>query len=203
MWRPQRSVPLASQSGIALLAVQTGASYSLDYVLVAGVITRGRESWIVGHANGGTENSQTKVLSTVPSTATSEDIALRTNGSSQRSVYFGDMRAVRITVAEAGDRSPLEVEELGMAYVTQFQHFSVSAGTSGRVAGLHPGDRVSLTTEGHATLHATANATGEARVQLPLTDAVGKGTLTIDGSHLRHKFRDVAFAGGDLYSVTS
>ena len=48
-----------------------------------------------------------------------------------------------------------------------------------------------------------ANATGEAHVQLPLTGAVGKGTLTIDGSHLRHKFRDVAFAGGDVYSVTS
>jgi hypothetical protein len=207
MWRPQRSVPLATQSGIALLAVQTGASKLLDYVLVAGVITHGQESWLVGHANGGTLYSKTKVLSDMPSAATSEDVTLRTNGSSQLSVYFGDKRVYESKSLKLGVAPPLrvylEVEARGMAYVTRFQHFWVSASTSVRVTGLHPGDHVSLTPDGDATVQAVANATGQATLQLPPTEAVGKGTLTIDGPHLRRRFKDVAFAGGDVYSFTT
>jgi hypothetical protein len=207
MWRPQQSVPLSSQSGIALLAVQTGPCCLLDYVLVAGVITRGHESWLVGHANGGPKYSKTTVLSDMPSAATSEDITLRTNGSSQYSVYFGDTLVYESKSLKLGIAPPLriyfEVEARGMAYTTWFQHFWVSAGTSVQVAGLHPGDHVSLTPDGDATVHAVANATGEARLQLPLTEAVGKGTLTIDGPHSRHRFKDVAFAGGDVYSFTT
>lgn len=207
MWRPQRSVPLATESGIALLAVQTGASKLLDYVLVAGVITQGQESWLVGHANGGTLYSTTKVLSDMPSPTTSEDITLKTNGSSQFSVYFGDKLVYESKSLKLGVAPPLrvylEVEARGMAYITRFQHFWVSAGTSVRVAGLQPGYHVSLTPDGDATIHAVANSTGQARLQLPLTEAVGKGTLKIDGPHLRRQFKNVAFAGGDVYKFTS
>jgi hypothetical protein len=207
MWRPQRSVPLATESGIALLAVQTGPCCLLNYVLVAGVITRGHQSWVVGHANGSGKDSETKTLSDMPSAATSEDITLRTNGRSQLSVYFGDTRVYESKSLKLGIAPPLrvylEVEARGMAYTTQFRHFWVSSGTSVRVTGLHRGDHVSLTPDGDATVHAVADAAGEARLQLPLTEAVGKGTLTIDGPHLRQRFKDVAFAGGDEYSVTT
>jgi hypothetical protein len=36
-----------------------------------------------------------------------------------------------------------------------------------------------------------------------VTEAVGKGTLTIDGPHLHRKFKDVEFAGGDVYNFTA
>jgi hypothetical protein len=206
MWRPQRTVS-GTQSGIALLAVQTGASKLLDYVLVAGEIAQGEENWLVGHANGGTQYSTTKILSDMPSTATSEDITLRTNGTSQYSVYFGNTRVYESTSLKLGIAPPLrvylEVEARGMAYVTWFQHFWVAEGTSVRVDGLHSGDRVSLTPDGDATVDAVANASGEARLQLPVTEAVGKGTLTIDGPHLHRKFKDVEFAGGDVYNFTA
>jgi len=207
MWRPQRSVPLATQSGIALLAVQTGASKLLNYVLVAGVVTKGQESWLVGHANGGTLYSNTKVLSDMPGPATSEDITLRTNGSSQYSVYFGDKLVYESESLKLGVAPPLrvylEVEARGVAYVTHFQNFWVAAGNSVKVAGLHSGDHVTLTPVGDATIHAVANANGQARLQLPLTEAVGKGTLTIEGPHLQRTFKHVAFAGGDVYRYTT
>ena len=186
MWRPQRSVPLATESGIALLAVQTGASKDWDSDVIA---------------------PETKVLSDMPSPTTSEDITLKTNGSSQFSVYFGDKLVYESKSLKLGVAPPLrvylEVEARGMAYITRFQHFWVSAGTSVRVAGLQPGYHVSLTPDGDATIHAVANSTGQARLQLPLTEAVGKGTLKIDGPHLRRQFKNVAFAGGDVYKFTS
>lgn len=89
MWRPSRSIPLASQSGIVLLAVQTGASRLLDYVVVAGVISREGDSWLVGYANGNTAYATTKVLSNMTSASGSEDVTLRTDGDSRYVVYFG------------------------------------------------------------------------------------------------------------------
>ena len=206
MFRPQRSVPLASESGLALLAVQTGPCCLLNYVLVAGVIDHGREYWTVGHANGSGKDTGTKTLLDVPSTATSEDITLRTDGKSHYSVYFGDTLIYESKSLKLGIAPPLrvylEVEARGMAYVTRFQDFSVASGTSVRIDGLHPGDRVSLAPKGGATVNAVANAKGEASLQLPLTAAVGNGTLTIDGSQ-SHRFKNVAFAGGDVYNFTS
>ena len=207
MWRPPRSIPASTQSGIALLAVQTGASKLLDYVLVAGEIAHGQENWLVGHANGGTKYSTTKILSDMPSAATSEDITVRTNGSSHYSVYFGDTLVYQSNSLKLGIAPPLrvylEVEARGMAYTTWFQHFWVAEGTTVRVDGLQRGDRVSLTPAGDATVDAVANPSGEARLQLPVTEAVGKGTLGIDGPHVRRTFKNVEFAGGDVYNFTS
>jgi hypothetical protein len=206
MYRPQRSVPLASESGITLLAVQTGPCCLLNYVLVAGVLDHGQEYWTVGHANGSGKDTGTKTLLDMPSAATSEDITLRTDGKSHYSVYFGDTLVYQSKSLKLGIAPPLrvylEVEARGMAYVARFQHFSVASGTSVRIDGLHPGDRVSLAPKGDTTINAVANVKGEARLQLPLTAAVGKGTLTIDGPQ-SHRFKNVAFAGGDVYSFTS
>ena len=206
MWRPQVSVS-GTDSGLALLAVQTGPCCLLNYVLVAGVLTKGHQTWLIGHANGSGKNTKTKVLSDQASAATSEDITLRTNGKSQYSVYFGDTLVYESNSLKLGIAPPLrvylEVEARGMGYTTWFQHFRVAAGTSVQVKGLHPGDRVSLTPAGDATIHAVANSTGKANLQLPLTEAVGKGTLTINGPHLRRRFTHLTFAGGDVYNFTA
>lgn len=205
MWRPSRSVPLASQSGIALLAVQTGASKLLDYVLVASVISGGQETWLVGHANGNTTYAMTKVLSYVPSTSTTEDVTLRTDGHSRYAVYFGDSLVYESKALKLGVEPPfrvyLEVEARGLPYQTRFQDLWIAAGNSVRVDGLDPGEHVTLTPDGDPPVDAVASATGQARLLLPLSEAVGKGTLTIEGSHTRRRFTGVAFAGGDVYRV--
>jgi hypothetical protein len=90
-----------------------------------------------------------------------------------------------------------------MAYTTWFQHFCVAEGTTVRVDGLQRADRVSLTPAGDATVDAVANASGEARLQLPVTEAVGKGTFSIDGPHVRRTFKNVELAGGDVHNFTS
>ena len=205
MWRPSRSVPLASQSGIVLIAVQTGASKLLDYVVVAGAISRGNESWLVGYANGNTAYAKTKVLSNMPSASTSEDVTLRTDGRSRYAVYFGAKLVYESTSLRLGVAPPfrvyLEVEAHGFPYETRFQDFWIAAGNAVAVDGLHRGDHVTLTPNGDTPVRAIANAAGRAQLLLPLSEAVGKGTLTIQGPHMRRRFAGVAFAGGDLYTV--
>jgi hypothetical protein len=70
-----------------------------------------------------------------------------------------------------------------------------------RVGGLHPGDRVTLTPEGALPVRAVANVAGQAQLKLPLSEAVGTGTLTIDGPHIHRRYTGVAFAGGDVYTM--
>ena len=205
MWRPSPTVPLASQSGISLLAVQTGASNSLDYVLVAGSISRGHESWLVGYAHGNTAYAKTTILSDMPSTSTSEDVTVRTDGRSRLAVYFGDTLVYESKALRLGVAPPfhvyLEVEERGFPYHTRFQNLWIAASTSVRVDNLHPGDRVTLTPAGGLPIRAVANGSGQAQLQLPLSEAVGRGTFTIDGLHMRRQYAGVAFAGGDVYTM--
>ncbi|MDE3203187.1 MAG: hypothetical protein KGQ66_03075 [Acidobacteriota bacterium] len=205
MGRPSSAVPSRSQSGIALLAVQTGASALLDYVFVASVETGGESSWLIGHATGNTSYATTKVLSDLPVTAATEDVTVRTDGRSQYAVYFGD-RMVYQSAALALDVAPpfrvfLEVQALGIGYQALFRDLWIAAGTSVEVDGLQPGDHVTLTPDGHPAVGSTADAQGRARLRLPVDEAVGTGSLTIDGPHLQHRFTGVAFAGGDVYSV--
>jgi hypothetical protein len=205
MWRPSRSVPLASQSGIVLIAVQTGASRLLDYVVVAGAISRGNESWLVGHANGNTAYAATNVLSNMPSASTSEDVTLRTDGRSRLAVYFGGRLVYESTSLRLGVAAPfrvyLEVEAHGFPYETRFQDLWIAGDNAVAVDGLQPGDQVTLTPDGDPPVRAIATAGGRAQLLLPLNEAVGKGTLTIDGPHIRRRFAGVAFAGGDVYRV--
>jgi hypothetical protein len=205
MWRPSRSVPLASQSGIVLIAVQTGASKLLDYVVVAGAISRGNESWLVGYANGNTTYATTKVLSNMPSSATSQDVTLRTDGRSRYAVYFGRRLVYKSTSLRLGVAPPfrvyLEVEAHGFPYQTRFQDLWIAAGNAVKVDGLRRGDHVTLTPDGDPRVRAIANAAGRAQLLLPLNEAVGKGTLTIRGPHMRRRFTGVAFAGGDVYTL--
>jgi hypothetical protein len=207
MWRPSRSVPLPSQSGIVLIAVQTGASRLLDYVVVAGVISRGNESWLVGYANGNTAYARTNVLSNMPSTSTSEDVTLRTDGRSRYAVYFGRRLVYKSTSLRLGVAAPfrvyLEVEAHGFPYETRFQDLWIAADSSVGVDGLHPGDHVTLTPDGDPPVRAIANAAGRAQLVLPPNEAVGKGKLTIRGPHIRRRFAGVAFAGGDVYGVST
>lgn len=207
MWRPSRAAPLASQSGIALLAVQTGATKLLDYVLVASVISRGQESWLVGYARGNTVYARTRTLSDMPSTTTTEDVTLRTDGHSRYAVYFGDRLVYQSKALKLGVAPPfrvyLEVEARGVSFQTRFQDLWIAAGSSVRVDGLHRGDQVTLTPHGDPPVSAVANAAGQARLRLPLSEAVGRGTLTIAGPHVRRRFTGVAFAGGDVYVVTT
>ena len=205
MSRPPRAVPLKSQSGIALLAVQTAASSYLDYVLVAGVVSRAHQSWLVGYANGSTTYATTKPLDIMPSTSTGEDITLQTDGRSRYTVFFGDRlvyRSTRLTLNVAPPlRVYLEVEARGFAYQTQFRDFWVAASNAVTVEGLRRGDQVTLTPDGEPAVQARANTAGKARLVLPLTEAVGKATITVDGSHHRRHFAHVAYAGGDIYQV--
>jgi hypothetical protein len=164
MWRPSRSVPLPSQSGIVLIAVQTGASRLLDYVVVAGVISRGNESWLVGYANGNSAYARTNVLSNMPSTSTTEDVTLRTDGRSRYAVYFGRRLVYKSTSLRLGVAAPfrvyLEVEAHGFPYETRFQDLWIAADSSVGVDGLHPGDHVTLTPDGDPPVRAIANAAG-------------------------------------------
>jgi hypothetical protein len=206
MTRPSKAVPLKSQSGIALLAVQTAASDYLDYVLVAGVISREHRSWLVGYANGSTTYSTTKPLDIMPSNATSEDITLRTDGRSRYTVFFGDRLVYRSTKLTLNVTPPLrvylEVEARGFAYQTQFRDFWVAASNAVTVTGLRKGDQVTLTPDGEPAVRARANAAGKARLVLPLTEAVGEGTVTVDGPHMRRRrFAHLAYSGGDIYQL--
>lgn len=207
MSRPPQSVPLASQSGIALLAVQTAASRLLDYVLVAGVINHVQDSWLVGYANGNTDYATTRPLSIMPSAATAQDITLRTDGGSSYTVYFGrrlvyrSPRTLRLNVAPPL-RVYLEVEARSFAYRTQFRDFWVAASDTITVAGLRRGDRVTLAPDGGTPVQAVAGAGDRARLVLPLPEAVGRGTFTIAGPHVRRRrFARVAYAGGDVYRL--
>lgn len=199
MWRSSQVVPLAAQSGIVLLAVQTAASRSLDYVLVAGSISSGHESWLVGYAHGNTAYAKTRILSDMPSTSTTEDVTVRTDGHSRLAVYFGHALAYESKTLRLGVAPPLrvylEVEERGLPYRVGFQDLWIAAGRTLRVDGLHPGDRVTLTPNGGPSIRAVANAAGQAQLQLPVSEAVGTGTFTI----MRRHYTGVAFAGGDVY----
>jgi hypothetical protein len=130
---------------------------------------------------------------------------LRTDGHSRYVVYFGDQLVYESKALKLGVAPPLrvylEVEARGIAYQTRFQDLWIASGNSVRVDGLDPGDHVTLTPDNDPPVHAVANAAGQARLLLPLNEAFGKGTLTIDGPHLRRRFRGVAFAGGDIYRV--
>jgi hypothetical protein len=209
MWRPPRSVPLASQSGILLLAVQTGASTALDYVLVADVVSREHETWIVGYANGNAVYAVTKPLASVPTSSPAEDVTLETNGDSRYAVYFGSRLVYESTRLRLNVAPPLrvylEVEAKGRAYQTRFQDLWVAAGSSVTVDGLHPGDHLTLTPDGSAPVRAVADAVGQARLPLPLSKAVGTGTLRIDGPGMPRprRFAGIGYAGGDVYRLTT
>jgi hypothetical protein len=209
MSRPPGSVPLASQSGILLLAVQTGASAALDYVLVADVVTREHQTWIVGHANGNAVYAVTKPLASVPTASPAQDVTLETDGDSRYSVYFGSTLVYESTKLRLNVTPPLrvylEVEAKGRGYQTRFQDFWVAAGSTVSVDGLHPGDHLTLTPDGSAPVRAVADAVGQARLALPLSRAVGTGTLRIDGPGMRRprRFAGIRYAGGDVYRLTS
>ena len=108
--------------------------------------------------------------------------------------------SLRLGVA-APFRVYLEVEAHGFPYETRFQDLWIAANSAVGVDGLHPGDHVTLTPKGDPPVSAVANAAGRAQLLLPLNEAVGKGTLTIQGPHVRRRFAGVAFAGGDVYRV--
>jgi hypothetical protein len=205
MWRPQASFRSEDQSGIALLAVQTASSKALNYVLVAGVMSPGKVSWIVGYANGNTAYSNTRLLETVPSNAANQAVTLRTDGNSHYAVYFGSKRVYESSKLDLGVAPPfevyLEVEARGVPYQVRFQNLWVTADNTVTVDGLHPGDRVTLTPVGDPPVQALANGAGRAQLTLPPSEAVGTGTLAIDGPGVRRRFAGVRFAGGDVYKV--
>ena len=208
MSRPPQATPGASQSGIVLLAVQTAASDALDYVLVADVVNRTRETWIVGYANGNARYAITKPLASVSTSSPTEDVTLVTDGASRYSVYFGSTLVYESTKLRLNVAPPLrvylEVEAKGSAYKTLFRNFWVAASDSVTIDGLSPGDRITLTPGGAAPIQAVADGSGQARLPLPLTHAVGTGTLTIYSPHmqqLRH-FAGISYAGGDVFRLT-
>jgi hypothetical protein len=207
MSRPPRAALGKSQSGIVLLAVQTAASDALDYVLVANVATRRGTAWIVGHANGNARFATTTLLASVPATAPTRDVTLRTDGDSRYAVYFGSKlvytsNKLRLNVAPPL-RVYLEVQAKGAAYQALFQNFWVAASNTVTVNGLHPGDRLTLTPDGRAPIRAIADAAGHARLPVPIAHAVGTGTLTVASPHQTgaRTFAGLAYAGGDTYRL--
>lgn len=207
MSRPSRVIPRASQSGIVLLAVQTAASDALDYVLVADVVNRRRQTWIVGYAHGNAKYATTKLLASVHTSSPSEDVTLQTDGDSRYAIYFGSRlvyRSARLRLNVAPPlRVYLEVEAKESAYQTRFQQLWVAASNTVTINGVTPGDRITLTPDGAAPIPAVADAAGQARVALPLSHAIAKGTITIDRPHARRTqtFAGIAFAGGDVYRL--
>ena len=205
MSRPVPQALRASQSGITLLAVQTAASDALDYVLVADVVTPTAQAWIVGYAHGNATFATTRVLASVPTSSPVEDVTLRTDGGSRYSVYFGRTPVYTARNVRLGVTPPLrvylEVEAKGAAYQTRFRDFWVAASNTVAITGLSPGDRVTLTPDGFPAIDAVADATGTARLTVPVVEAVGVGTLTVDSSLGRrvHTIADVKYSGGDVY----
>ena len=152
MWRLAPSVPFTSQTGVALFAVQTGQYNVLNYVLVAGVITRRSAYWAVGHATGNFAYANTKLIWIRRSADTHEDITLRTNGHSSYAVYFGsklvyESRALKLKITPPF-RVYLEVEARGVPYQTRFQDLWVARDNAVRIVGLHPADHHSCLSAG-------------------------------------------------------
>jgi len=205
MWRSIPSAPVTSQTGVALFAVQTGQYNALNYVLVAGVVTRRSAYWAVGHATGNVDYAKTKILWIRRSADTHEDVTLRTDGRSSYAVYFGSKLVYASKALKLEIKPPfrvyLEVEARGIPYQTRFQDLWIASDDAVRIDGLHPGDHVTLAPDGVAPVQAVANAAGQALLPLPLSQAFGNGTLTIDGSGGRRRFAGLAFAGGDVYRV--
>jgi hypothetical protein len=206
MWRLPRRLVSRHTSAIALFAVQTSDYSFLNYVLVAGVISRTGTYWTIGYGVGNAKYARTKILWGVQSSARYEDITLRTDGHSRFAVYFGRTLAyashrLRISV-EPPFRVYLEVEARGVSYRTRFQNLWIAADDFLTLEGLHSGDRVILDEVGLPPLHAVAGADGRARLVLPLSEGVGSGTITIDGPAVHRSFPDVRFAGGDVYKVS-
>ncbi len=205
MSRPSNDISQSSRSGISLLAVQTGASRLLDYVLVSSVTSDGQDTWFAGHATGGTAYATTKMLASIASGATTEDVTLQTDGRSRYAVYLGDRLVYSSATLDLGVQPPfrvyLEVQARGTAYQARFQDFWVAGGTSVGVEGLRTGDHVALAPDGHPAVSAIVGADGTARLELPPYEAVGRGTLTVDGPGTRLRFPGFAFAGGDLFAV--
>jgi hypothetical protein len=206
MWRPSPPMPVTSQSGISLFAIQTGQYSNLNYVVVAGVVTRGSAYWLVGHATGNATYAQTKVLWIRQSAAAHEDVTLRTNGHSSYAVYFGNKLVYKSTALDLKVTPPfrayLEVQARGIPYQTRFQDFWVARSDAVQVVGLHPGTHVTLTPNGGASVQAVASAAGQVQLVLPLTKAVGRGTLVVDSSARKRQFEGIPFAGGDVYRVS-
>lgn len=214
MSREADNVTSPSQTGEAVFAVQTGTTKrtgEINYVLVASVTNAGRTHWEVGYAQGRVADASTKILWISPPSPTApvnEDITLRTNGGSSYVVYFGD-RVVyasnRLNMAIVPPfQAYLEVQALEIPYQSRFQDFWITSDSSILVEGLHPGDRVALAPpKGASAVAALADASGQARLQLPPPEAAGTGTLTIQsGTSLRH-FPGLRYAGGDIYRVVS
>jgi hypothetical protein len=206
MWRLPRHLVSRRTSAIALFAVQTSDYSFLNYVLVAGVISRTGTYWTIGYGAGNAKYARTKILWGTQSSARYEDIALRTDGHSRFEVYFGRTlvyasHRLRISV-EPPFRAYLEVEARGVSYRTRFQNLWIAADDALTVEGLRAGDRVTLEQVGLPSLHAVAGADGRARLALPLSEGVGRGTITIDGPAVNRSFPDVRFAGGDVYKLS-
>lgn len=205
MWRLSPARPFTSQTGISLFAVQTGEYNALNYVLVAGVVTRRSAFWAVGHAIGNLAYARTKILWITRSADTRQSVTLQTDGRGRYTVYFGNRlvyqsRALRLMITPPF-RAYLEVEAHRAAYRTRFQDLWVAVSDTVTLVGLGPGEHVTLAPSGGAPVRALADAGGQARLTLPLYEAVGSGTLTVDGVGGRRRFAGLAFAGGDVYRV--
>jgi hypothetical protein len=205
MSRSLQQLPSPTDSGIVLLAVQTASSNLLDYVVVAGVVTRNSDYWTVGYATGNPVYSKTKILWIRQIESASEDVTLQTDGHSHYVVYLGGKRVYQSQALDMHVAPPfrayVEVEARGRAYQTSFQDLWVAADDAVTFEGLPSGTRVAIAPHGAAPVYATADAAGQARVVLPLTEAFGTGSVTINGPGVHRRFAQVRFAGGDVYRV--
>jgi hypothetical protein len=211
MSRERGTVASSTQTGESVFAVQTGTTKqtgAINYVVVASVTNAGMTHWEVGYAEGHLADARTTILWASPATRDaplSEDVTLRTDGRSSLVVYLGsrlvyqsDRLAMRIV---APFQPYLEVQALEIPYAARFQDFWITRDSSLLVTGLSRGDEVTLSTAAGAEVDAVADASGQARLGLPLPSARGSGTLAIEHRGSQRRFPGLTYAGGDVLRV--
>jgi hypothetical protein len=196
--------------GESVLAVQSASTQrngTINYVVVSALSEHGRSTWQVGSAHGLIADADTDVLWQEPLRADApavEPVTIRTDGRHNLTVWFGDRQVYSSHHLDMSDPAPFqayfEVQGKNVGYVANFQNFWVAEAAPVTVRGASPGARVQLDT-GHGLVVATADASGQAALQVPAPALVGTGTLTVaDRSGIR-RFRDLHYSGGDILQV--
>jgi hypothetical protein len=198
--------------GEAVLAVQSASTQrngSINYVVVSAVSSHGKSSWQVGSAHGFVANAITDRLWQGPlraDTAATEPVTIRTDGRHSLTVWLGDRQVFSSHHLHMNDPPPfqayLEVQGRDIGYVSSFKDFWVADAAPVTVTGVPPRARVTLATA-QGPVIAAADATGQAVLRVPSPALVGTATLTVaDRSGTRH-FRDLHYAGGDVFHVAA
>ncbi len=204
--------PVATGIGEAVFAVQSASTQrngSINYVVVSSVSALGKSTWQVGSAHGFVANAVTDRLwqgSLRADTAATEPITIRTDGRHDLTVWLGDQQVFSSQHLHMDDPPPfqayLEVQGRDIGYVANFQDFWVAAAAPVTVTGVPPRSLVTLDT-GHGAVTATADASGQAALQVPSPALVGTGTLTVAAASGARHFRDLHYAGGDVLHVAA